>query len=188
VGVVFPCARTKGHLWHLCRLLLALGVGSQGDPTLWLGGRQDRFSEGLVKGARFPDPRCLPSDATPHTAHARERERSRRLRQVRGAHVMRIAKPRRAAPLSPRTAFPVLARGENCKWLGPRSRASCTSQAFDPRGADGALLWARRRATDFCNTTTHGHSPRARLVLDRGERRLPLTRVRPRRAPSRGHA
>jgi len=35
--------------------------GPSGDPTRWLGGRQDRFRAGLVKGARGAGPGCLSS-------------------------------------------------------------------------------------------------------------------------------
>jgi hypothetical protein len=72
----------------------------------------------------------------------------------RSRDVDRLA-PKNRPPFT-RSSRPRL-RARDCLWLSPRSRASYAAQAFDPPGTDHALLWARRRSTDFCNTTMQGH-------------------------------
>jgi len=64
-------------------------------PTHWLGGRQDRFRGGLVKGVRFADPGCLPPADATHTPPAPKHGRNcAAFIDRRGAHVMRIAELR----------------------------------------------------------------------------------------------
>jgi len=61
-GVFFPRARpSRPPLAPLSPPPCSLARGSLWASSMpWLGGRQDRFRGGPVKGVRFPDPRCLP--------------------------------------------------------------------------------------------------------------------------------
>lgn len=59
--------------------------------------------------------------------------------------------------------------------LDPRSRVSDASvRAFDPDDTDAALLWARRRPTDLCNTNeSRGTSSRLPILVRFAGRLLP---------------
>jgi hypothetical protein len=119
--------------------------------TPWPRGRQDRFRAYLVKGARFPDPRCLPPLARPHNPSAPKCKRTCDVQANRyGAHVMRIAetptnRPRFTAtqPLRSRAPRFVVAKPP---FTGP-GEGERLSTSFR---SGTALLWATRRASDFC--------------------------------------
>jgi len=75
-GVFFHRTRANTCLWHPCRLLRTHERWALRAPTLKLESRQDRVREGLVKGARFPNPRYLPSASASCRSPARKCERS----------------------------------------------------------------------------------------------------------------
>jgi hypothetical protein len=157
-GVFFRRARPNACLWHLCRLLRARERGSRKAIVRAVARRPPRP---VPRGPR--ERRALPRSEMPslgsclaQPARTEMRTNPRRLPRSHGAHVMWIAWLRGTAPLSPGATARAYARGD-CLWLSPRSRASHTVRAFDPLGTDDALLWARRRSTDFCNTTMQGH-------------------------------
>ncbi len=129
-----PFARESSlaRLWHFCRILLskAAKTGSAGC---------------LVKGVRFPDPKCLPSPVVTRIPPEPKLEAKAAKRSPSyGAHVMRIAVPgvettlRFTAPSPSSFAYAL----EAAPMAGSRSRAALryTGEAFDLTGADDALL------------------------------------------------
>jgi len=102
------------------------------SPVLWLGGRQDRFRGGLVKGVRIPDPGSLPSAVATRDPLAPKHELNRVASLDRtGAHVMRIAELRRTAPLLPPVG-PCAYAPEHRPRSGSRSRALVWEPGFRP--------------------------------------------------------
>jgi len=107
----------------------------------WLGGRQDRFRGGLVKGVRFSDPGCLPpTDADAHLARAEARTKPRSLHRRRGAHVMRIAELTMIRPPFAAGASLRLRAWATSDGQAPVHALLCGDEAFDPAVTGGALL------------------------------------------------
>jgi hypothetical protein len=88
----------------------------------------------LVKGVRFPDPRCLPSAGASFTLSHRGARGSRCLRRSPGVHVMRIARPRRTALVSPRAAHHARACRVRPFEARPPSTRSVHRAGFRPAG------------------------------------------------------
>jgi hypothetical protein len=68
-----PRRSRRTAFWHPCRLLRFMRERSN-PISPHVEGRRDRFhTPPREKGARFPDPRCLPSSGVASTSHLRAR-------------------------------------------------------------------------------------------------------------------